>query len=170
MMLAEPLSPPSWSHHPYGAHAFFVLWFCRLFTYFLSLKCPCGIEVQMPTCVGTERAGTNFIFWGLRAVLMKVLAFGGMTPCRFVLRTKVTFQRYSGLHWRYRQWSAWNVGTLYKYIWRHTPENWPYVHKISAQDYKKFWAGNITTCVSKQVVSCYLGHFVSYIIFIIIVL
>lgn len=105
-MLAEPLSPPSWSHHPYGAHAFFVLWFCRLFTQILSLKCPCGIEVQMPTCLGAERAGTHYIFWGLRAVLMNILAFWDMTQCRFVLGTKVTFQRYTVLHWRYRQWNC----------------------------------------------------------------
>jgi hypothetical protein len=106
MMLAEPLSLPSWSHHPYAAHAFFVPWFCRLFTLFLSLRYRCGIEVQMLTCIGAERAGPHYIFWGLIAVLMKILTFWGITPCRFVLGTNVTFQRYIGLHWRCRQWNC----------------------------------------------------------------
>lgn len=106
MMLAEPLSPPSWSHHPYGAHAFIVLWFCRLFTQFLSLQCLCGFEVQMRMCNGSEGAGIHYIFGGSGAVLMKILAFGGTTPYRFLLGTNVTFQRYIELHWRFRQWNS----------------------------------------------------------------
>jgi len=37
---------------------------------------------------------------------MKILAFWGMTPCRFVLGTNLTFQGYIRLHSRCRQWNC----------------------------------------------------------------
>jgi len=71
---------------------------------------------------------------------MKILVFWSMTPCRFVLGTKVTFQRYIGLHWRYRQWN-WNVGNIYKYTRLHIPENWP----LCTQDNHSVYQHKFTT-------------------------